>query len=700
MSRKLMVVAVLLMLAVPAGAGAQAFPPGSPGLGDPYFPLDGNGGYDVGNYLLDVRYEPATDHLRGVATISATATQDLSRFDLDLHGLKVRAIAVDGEPATWTRDEDELVVTPATGIPSGSAFTTVVRYDGVPETIGDGQLGLSGFVHTDDGALVAGQPEVADTWFPVNDHPLDKASYLFRITVPRGTKAIANGELIRKRYRNDETITWVWRAKEPMASYLATATIGQFIITRSDAGGRRSYNAIDPVLFKATGPHGGQRYAISQNGDNGYRRFSRATTIPAGGATMSFWVNRDTEPTWDYFMVEAKTSGGSDWTTLEDLNGHTSQDTGNSCPSWHDIHPFLAHYQTDNGDGTCSPTGTTGEWHAASGTSDGYEQWKVDLSPWAGKKVRIALTYVSDETVQHRGVFVDDIEVEGATGSTTFESDAGGWAVYAPPADSPGNDTDWVVGTKADEPPTYGAIAKGSLERQPEIIAFLEDFFGPYPFSTAGGIVDNDPGIGFALENQTRPIYSKDFFYNSESGDSVVVHETAHQWTGDDLALKRWADIWLNEGFATYTEWLWSEHEGGVGPDTYLAFYYSVIPAGDPFWSLEIGDPGPDLLFEQPVYLRGGMTLQALRQTIGDEAFFQLVRAWVDQHRRGNVDTSEFIALAESISGQDLGAFFDDWLYSDEKPTLGVDDITASKGDAARGAGAKIPVPGKAVLRK
>ena len=698
MARRVVQLTVALVLMLAAGAQAQAFAPGSPGIGDPYFPMDGNGGYDVSNYVLDVGYNPPTDQLRGLATITATATQDLSRFDLDLKGLTVRGITVNGQPATWTRNDTELVITPSAGIPSGSTFTTVVRYEGVPETIGDSQIGLSGFIHTDDGALVAGQPEVAATWFPVNDHPLDKASYLFRITVPRGTKAIANGELIRKGYRTPDTTTWVWRAKEPMASYLATATIGRFTITTSDEGGIQSYNAIDPALFKPTGPHHGQRYAISLNGDSAYKRFARASTIPAGGATMSFWINRDTEANWDYFMVEAKTSSGSDWTTLEDLNGHTSQDTGNSCPGWLELHPFLTHYQTDNGDGTCSPTGTTGEWHAATGTSDGYEQWKVDLSPWAGKKVRLALTYVSDDVVQHRGVFVDDIKVDGATGSTTFEADAGGWAPYPAPETSPGNENEWVVGTKADEPPTYGSIAKGSLERQPEIISFLEDFFGPYPFSSAGGIVDNDPGIGFALENQTRPIYSKDFFYNSTSGDSVVVHETAHQWTGDDLALKRWQDIWLNEGFATYTEWLWDEHEGGFGPDTYLAFYYSVIPAGDPFWSLRIGDPGPDLLFEQPVYLRGGMTLQALRQTIGDEDFFTLVKEWVAQHRRGNVDTQQFIALAESISGQDLDAFFDDWLYSDEKPTLGVDSVAAN--NAARGRGPAIPAPGKAVLKK
>ena len=533
---------------------------------------------------------------------------------------------------------------------------------------------------------MAGQPDVAATWFPVNDHPLDKASYLFRITVPRGLKAIANGELIRKNNRDGETTTWVWRASEPMASYLTTATIGQFELDYSEEGGRPSWNAYDPKLFKPTGPRTGSRYAISQTANSAYKRLGRPIAVPKSGATMTFWVARDLEPDWDYFMVEARTAGQDDWTTLEDLNGHTSQDTGNSCPGWLELHPFLTRYQTDNGDGTCSPAGTTGEWHAATGVSDGYEQWRVDLSPWAGRKVRVALTSVVDDLVQQRGVFVDDIVVTGAEGTTSFEADGNvkdGWSVFGAPADSPGNENDWIAGgTAADEPLTTGEIARASLSRGPEIIAFLEDFFGPYPFSSAGGIVDDDPDIGFALENQTRPVYAKAFFtdpVNPLPGESVVVHEIAHQWTGDDLALKRWRDIWLNEGFATYTEWLWEEHEGGFGPDTYLAFYYSIIPAGDPFWSLVIGDPGPDSLFEGPVYVRGGMTLQALRQTIGDDAFLTLVREWIAQHRRGNANTTQFIALAESISGQDLDAFFDEWLYSDEKPTLGVDGAAAAE---------------------
>ena len=213
-----LVVATAAALAVaPGTAQAQVdYTPGAPGVGDPYFPLDGNGGYDVDHYGLEVAYDPKTDVLTGTATVSASATQNLSSFNLDLDGLTVRSIRVDGRPSDWSRDGDELTVTPRRGIDDGSTFTAVIRYDGVPQTLPDG----SGFFHTDDGALALGQPHVADTWFPVNDHPIDKASYTIAITVPEGLEAISNGALESQRTKKGLT-TWTWNAVEPMASYLA-----------------------------------------------------------------------------------------------------------------------------------------------------------------------------------------------------------------------------------------------------------------------------------------------------------------------------------------------------------------------------------------------------------------------------------------------------------------------------------------------
>jgi hypothetical protein len=392
--------------------------------------------------------------------------------------------------------------------------------------------------------------------------------------------------------------------------------------------------------------------------------------VPAGGSKLSFWVTRDTELNWDYMFVEAHTVGANDWTTLPDLNGHTSDDTGNVCPFSHQLHPFLAHYQTDNGDDTCSPTGTTGTWSAATGASDGYEQWEVDLSPYAGKQVELSISYASDDVVQRGGVFVDDVALSSGPGSTSFEDDGNtmdGWTIPGAPEGSEANTKDWVAST-GDEQVTIGEVAEGALAREPDIIKFLSSLYGPYPFSAAGGIVDDLRGLGFALENQTRPIYSQDFFDDrTDPSDTVVLHELAHQWVGDNLAVGAWQNIWLNEGFATYSEWLWSEHEGRFTAQDFYDFYTS-LPPEDSLWSTKIGDPGIDDLFDITVYDRGATTLHALRLKIGDDAFFRLLRTWVRSHAGGNVTIPQFIALAERISGQDLDEFFNEWLYTAAKP--------------------------------
>ncbi len=187
-------------------------------------------------------------------------------------------------------------------------------------------------------------------------------------------------------------------------------------------------------------PHTGSYYMYSQIADVSYKRLTRTITVPAGGASVSFWTSYDTEPEWDHLFVEARTAGGDDWTTLPDVNGHTSQATGQSCPAgWRTLHPQLDHYQTLNADATCSPTGTTGSWNAASGNSAGWQQWDVDLSAYAGKQVEVSIAYASDWATQGLGVFVDDIAVSTGEGSTSFETDAGGWEVTGPPPGSAPN---------------------------------------------------------------------------------------------------------------------------------------------------------------------------------------------------------------------------------------------------------------------
>ncbi len=204
------------------------------------------------------------------------------------------------------------------------------------------------------------------------------------------------------------------------------------------------------------------------------------------------------------------------------------------------------------------------------------------------------------------------------------------------------------------------------------MLRHLTRWFGPYPFETIGGVID-DLDIGFALENQTRPVYSPVFWDLPQFptlGDDVVVHEIAHQWYGDSVAVDRWQDIWLNEGFATYAEWLWQRAEHGFTPAEIFRANYQAIPARDDFWSVRIGDPGTDALFSGPVYLRGAMTLQALRATIGREDFFRVLRAWARVHRNGNGSTADFVRLSERVSGEELSPLFRAWLFTSGKPTL------------------------------
>ena len=240
-------VVALLALAVPAGA-ADGFTPGSPGLGDPFFPLAGNGGYDVAHYALRLSYHPATRHLDGTATIRATATKNLSRFDLDLRGFRISRLLVNGRAASFTRRGQELVITPHAGLPAGQAFTVVVHYAGRPAVVTDPDQSIEGWVPTDDGAFVVGEPQGSPGWYPVNGNPQDKATYTFRVTVPKGLTVMANGVLVSRISAGTRT-TFVWREGLPMAPHLATSTLGRFDFTQYRlSNGLPVYIAVDPTL--------------------------------------------------------------------------------------------------------------------------------------------------------------------------------------------------------------------------------------------------------------------------------------------------------------------------------------------------------------------------------------------------------------------------------------------------------------------
>ncbi|MDF3301262.1 M1 family metallopeptidase [Streptomyces tropicalis] len=443
--------AALLAAAGPAAAATA----GAPGAGDPYFPLEGNGGYHVVHYGLTLRYDPKTRHLDGRAVLTARATQRLSRFDLDLTGMKVSGVSVDHVKAAFRRDGQELVVTPPTVLRDGRDFRVTVTYDGTPKPVTDPDGSQDGWIPTDDGAFVAGEPQGAMTWFPANGHPTDKSSYDFTLTVPKGRTAVANGVLLG-RTTSGGTATYRWRQSEPMAAYLATATVGTFEVEQyTTRGGVRVYNAVDPREAAAAAP---------------------------------------------------------------------------------------------------------------------------------------------------------------------------------------------------------------VLKKLPSVLDWESGLFGPYPFRAAGAIVDHAPSVGYALETQTRPLY------DSAPDVSTLVHESAHQWFGDSVSLTRWKDIWLNEGFATYAEWLYSEQHGGDSAQKSFDALYAR-PAGDALWAYPPGDPGGGAhLFGAPVYARGAMVLHELRKAVGDRIFHRILRTWATTHRDGHGTTDGFTALAERESGRNLDGLFRTWLFTKGKP--------------------------------
>ncbi|MEU7532041.1 M1 family metallopeptidase [Saccharothrix sp. NPDC042600] len=207
---------------------------GGDGAGDPYYPQDGNSGYDVSGYDIAISYDPATKHLDGQARITAVATADLSRFNLDLHQLEVTEVTVGEEKARFAREGDhELVITPVQPLRREQRFVVTVTYAGEPTVVQDRALGRSGWqISASGGAFAAGQPHSATTWFPANDTPRDKATFKLAARVPDGWSAVSNGVEEGSTSEGGWT-TFRWNAPQPMATYLTTVAIDRWTFDRS-----------------------------------------------------------------------------------------------------------------------------------------------------------------------------------------------------------------------------------------------------------------------------------------------------------------------------------------------------------------------------------------------------------------------------------------------------------------------------------
>ncbi|MYW89361.1 M1 family metallopeptidase [Amycolatopsis rubida] len=242
-----------------------------------------------------------------------------------------------------------------------------------------------------------------------------------------------------------------------------------------------------------------------------------------------------------------------------------------------------------------------------------------------------------------------------------LELSSGAW-VPEISVDRPGG-----VVQRAAVPPRLRRAFARDFGRQGRMMDALEEWFGPYPFGEYVVVVTDDD-LDDPIEAQGMAIFGANHVDGKRTHERLVVHELAHQWFGNSLTVADWQHIWLNEGFATYTEWLWSERSGGASTEELARAWHARVRAKPA--DVAIGDPGVARMFDERVYKRGGLTLHALRGEMGDPAFFALVKAWAVENRHGAVTTGEFVSLAESYAGRSLRGFFAGWLGRVELPEL------------------------------
>ncbi|MFC6357359.1 M1 family metallopeptidase [Luethyella okanaganae] len=202
---------------------------------------------------------------------------------------------------------------------------------------------------------------------------------------------------------------------------------------------------------------------------------------------------------------------------------------------------------------------------------------------------------------------------------------------------------------------------------QPAMIALFEQAFGPYPFSDYTVVVTDDD-LEIPLEAHGISVFGRNHVDGHRGSNRLVAHELAHSWFGNSLTVSAWQHIWLHEGFACYAEWLWSEASGGPSAHRFAEQQWGKLKTLPQ--DLVIGDPGPELMFDDRLYKRGALALHALRLSIGDRAFFETLRAWTTAKRHGSVSTEEFLDHVATRNGDPTRVLLSAWLFETALPPL------------------------------
>ncbi|MBC7871625.1 MAG: M1 family metallopeptidase, partial [Chitinophagaceae bacterium] len=525
---------------------------GSEGIGDPYFPTLGNGGYDALHYTLDLTVDVEDNQIEATTQIDAHATQDLSSFNLDFTNMAISEVRVNDAPAEFVhstaQDEGggilgnnygtgELTITPAESLIEGQNFTVFIRYSGEP---------TGSWYNYNDGIMVAGEPDGASGWYPVNEHPLDKASYTIRVTVHKPYIVAANG-LLQDTIDSGRTRTFIWEAHTPMASYLVTLGIGDFDIQTDE-----TTNGI-PIrhYFGADLPRG-----VTNDFDRVPEMIDFFETVFGPYPFNVYGV----------IVHDADLGFALETQTLAVFGRNFT----NEIVAAHE----LAH-----------------QWFGDS----------VSVGAW-----------------QH--IWLNE-------GFATYAEQL--WTEYSDGADA------------LDE----------RIRQDYEELADTDREFSvsPQEIFNAFDQIDFDD-ITLTQDQAAEALnYLLGAELDSDEIDALITELPEGELSGADLR-----DVIEDADFddVTLSQIRFNNFLLAVGLDEFIRES-----------QVQIGDPTPDNLFAGEVYVRGSLTLHALRLEIGDEAFFQTLRTYTKEFFNSNVVTDDFIAVAESVSGRDLDDFLQAWLF-------------------------------------